>query len=100
MHVLTIVPARMSIRGYALDASALELGHHEVRPADAPAQLAPQIREQGDGDSGMVAAEGVENEAQAGFLAAIGCDELQGYHLGRPAAAAEAAAFFAAPSLS
>ncbi|MGH8029689.1 MAG: EAL domain-containing protein, partial [Arenimonas sp.] len=41
-----------------------------------------------------VAAEGVEDPAQADFLAGIGCDELQGYHLGRPAAAIEAARFF------
>ncbi|MGB0132859.1 EAL domain-containing protein, partial [Dokdonella sp.] len=40
-----------------------------------------------------VSAEGVETEEQAEFLGKIGCDELQGYHLGRPAPAeiAEAA---------
>ena len=31
-----------------------------------------------------VVAEGVETEAQAGFLQAAGCDVLQGYWLGRP----------------
>jgi EAL domain-containing protein (putative c-di-GMP-specific phosphodiesterase class I) len=41
----------------------------------------------------VVAAEGVETPAQAAFLAAIGCDELQGYHFGRPAPAADAMAF-------
>src|SRR5215831_9745521 len=60
LPVLTIVRARMSIRGCAPEASALELGHHQVRAADAPAQLAPQIGEQGDGDGGMIAPEGLE----------------------------------------
>ncbi len=31
-----------------------------------------------------VVAEGVENEAQQAFLSGIGCDYLQGYHIGRP----------------
>ena len=38
----------------------------------------------------LVAAEGVETPAQAGFLRGIGCDELQGYFLGRPQPAQEA----------
>lgn len=42
----------------------------------------------------VVAAEGVETQAQATFLNGIGCDELQGYHLGRPVASDEAEAFF------
>jgi diguanylate cyclase (GGDEF)-like protein/PAS domain S-box-containing protein len=42
----------------------------------------------------VVAAEGVETAAQATFLAAIGCDELQGYHLGRPVPPGAAAACF------
>jgi diguanylate cyclase (GGDEF)-like protein/PAS domain S-box-containing protein len=41
-----------------------------------------------------VAAEGVETEEQAEFLRNIGCDELQGFHLGRPVAPAAAAGFF------
>jgi len=32
----------------------------------------------------LVSAEGVETQAQAAFLNANGCDELQGYYLGRP----------------
>ncbi|HET6545967.1 MAG TPA: EAL domain-containing protein [Rhodanobacteraceae bacterium] len=43
----------------------------------------------------VVAAEGVENQAQADFLGGIGCDELQGSYFGRAVAAREAEAFFA-----
>jgi EAL domain-containing protein (putative c-di-GMP-specific phosphodiesterase class I) len=42
----------------------------------------------------VVAAEGVETAAQAEFLADIGCDELQGYHLGRPVPPWEAVTCF------
>ena len=42
----------------------------------------------------VVSAEGVETQGQARFLADIGCDELQGYYLGRPVPAQDAEAFF------
>ena len=42
-----------------------------------------------------VAAEGVATQAQADFLTAAGCDELQGYHLGSPLCAREAEGHFA-----
>jgi EAL domain-containing protein (putative c-di-GMP-specific phosphodiesterase class I) len=43
----------------------------------------------------VVSAEGVETQAQADFLRGIGCDELQGYFLGRPVPADAAAKLFA-----
>jgi diguanylate cyclase (GGDEF)-like protein/PAS domain S-box-containing protein len=36
-----------------------------------------------------VIAEGVETEAQAGYLRTLHCDEMQGFHFGRPAPAQE-----------
>jgi EAL domain-containing protein (putative c-di-GMP-specific phosphodiesterase class I) len=32
----------------------------------------------------VVTAEGIENEAQLQVLRSAGCDQAQGYHLGRP----------------
>jgi diguanylate cyclase (GGDEF)-like protein/PAS domain S-box-containing protein len=42
----------------------------------------------------IVAAEGVETQEQAEFLRGIGCDELQGYFLGRPSPPCAAEALF------
>jgi EAL domain-containing protein (putative c-di-GMP-specific phosphodiesterase class I) len=42
-----------------------------------------------------VAAEGMETQAQAGFLAEVGCDELQGNHLGAALPVRQAEEFFA-----
>lgn len=39
-----------------------------------------------------ITAEGVETETQADFLSQVGCDELQGFHLGRPMALEQVAA--------
>ncbi len=43
-------------------------------------------------------AEGVETGSQAEFLASEGCDEVQGYHYGRPMAAAEIERRFLSPT--
>jgi diguanylate cyclase (GGDEF)-like protein len=39
-----------------------------------------------------ITAEGVETEAQAAFLSQVGCDQLQGFYLGRPMPLEQAAA--------
>lgn len=44
----------------------------------------------------LIAAEGVETQAQSIFLAGLGCDELQGYHLGAALPVQQAGAFFSA----
>ena len=41
-----------------------------------------------------IVAEGVETEQDAQILTLAGCDYLQGWHLGRPAPAAEIAGLF------
>ena len=43
-----------------------------------------------------IVAEGVENDEQRLMLRTIGCDTLQGYHLGRPVSATEIAQRFTA----
>jgi diguanylate cyclase (GGDEF)-like protein/PAS domain S-box-containing protein len=43
-----------------------------------------------------VVAEGIETQHQADFLTALGCEYLQGYHIGRPAPAEDAANYLRA----
>ena len=47
-----------------------------------------------------VTAEGVETEAQRSFLQGLGCERLQGFLLGRPAPAEDAARLMAAPPVA
>jgi diguanylate cyclase len=47
-----------------------------------------------------VSAEGVETAGQAEFLRALGCDDLQGYFLGKPAPASAAEVHFGATAAS
>ena len=51
--------------------------------------LARQIVSIGKSLDLRIVAEGVETEAQAEFMTAIGCDELQGFLLAKPLAGAE-----------
>ena len=41
-----------------------------------------------------ITAEGVENEAQAGFLRSVKCDTLQGFHFSKPIPAEDLSSFF------
>ena len=45
-----------------------------------------------------VVAEGVETQAQLDFLVALGCEQAQGFHLGRPAPPQELGALLSSPS--
>ena len=62
--------------------------------AGADAAIARTIVAVGHELKMVVAAEGVETQEQADFLREIGCDELQGYHFGRPTPASEVEARF------
>ncbi len=64
--------------------------------ARAPGRSQAQVIALGKSLNMAVVAEGVENEAQAQFLHARGCDDLQGYHVSRPLAAPAMAAWLEA----
>jgi diguanylate cyclase (GGDEF)-like protein/PAS domain S-box-containing protein len=89
------------LKQFPIDALKIDQSFVRGLPEDVrDAAIARTIVAMGHQLGLVVAAEGVENEAQAEFLAAIGCDELQGYHLGRPATAADAVASFGIGSLT
>lgn len=83
------------LKQFSLDKLKIDRSFVTDLPGDgADAAIARTIVAVGHELHMVVAAEGVETEDQAGFLREMGCDELQGYHFGRPAPAAEIEARF------
>jgi diguanylate cyclase (GGDEF)-like protein/PAS domain S-box-containing protein len=83
------------LKQFALDKLKIDRSFVTDLPHDAhDVAIARTIIAMGHQLKMVVAAEGVENEAQASFLRDIGCDELQGFHLGRPLPAAAAEPLF------
>lgn len=83
------------LKQFSLDKLKIDRSFVTDLPGDgADAAIARTIVAVGHELRMVVAAEGVETEEQAGFLREMGCDELQGYHFGRPAPAAEIEARF------
>ncbi len=56
----------------------------DVQDASKPTQLLRAIVDLSHGLGMEVVAEGIENEQQEAVLKLLGCDQLQGYHLGVP----------------
>ena len=83
------------LKQFSLDKLKIDRSFVKDLPGDAAdAAIARTIVAVGHELRMVVAAEGVETQAQADFLREMGCDELQGYHFGRPAPASEIEARF------
>ncbi|HEY9144082.1 MAG TPA: EAL domain-containing protein [Arenimonas sp.] len=83
------------LKQFSLDKLKIDRSFVQDLPGDAAdAAIARTIVAVGHELHMVVAAEGVETQEQADFLREMGCDELQGYHFGRPAPAAEIEARF------
>ena len=83
------------LKQFSLDKLKIDRSFVKDLPgADADAAIARTIVAVGHELRMVVAAEGVETAEQGDFLRELGCDELQGYHFGRPAPAAEIEARF------
>ena len=83
------------LKHFPIDKLKIDQSFVRGLPGDADdAAIAQTITAMGHQLRMLVAAEGVETKEQSAFLTAIGCDELQGYHLGRPVIALEAEALF------
>ncbi len=78
------------LKQFSLDKLKIDRSFVTDLPEDADdAAIARTVIAMGHQLRMVVAAEGVETAAQADFLSGIGCDELQGYHFGRPVPASE-----------
>ncbi|MNS72302.1 Phytochrome-like protein cph2 [compost metagenome] len=62
---------------------------HDLERNDEDAAIVSSIIALGRTLQLQVVAEGVETQAQRDYLSELGCDQLQGYHLGRPMDAEE-----------
>jgi len=83
------------LKQFSLDKLKIDRSFVTDLPGDgADAAIARTIVAVGHELHMVVAAEGVETAEQADFLREMGCDELQGYHFGRPAPAHEIDARF------
>jgi len=83
------------LKQFSLDKLKIDRSFVKDLPgAGADAAIARTIVAVGHELKMVVAAEGVETQEQADFLREIGCDELQGYHFGRPTPASEVEARF------
>ena len=83
------------LKQFSLDKLKIDRSFVTDLPGDAAdAAIARTIVAVGHELRMVVAAEGVETQEQADFLREMGCDELQGYHFGRPAPASEIEARF------
>ena len=70
-------------------------GAHDLTPSQT-AVLSRLLKDGAATASGLAAAEGVESQAQAAFLAGLGCDELQGNGLGAATPVIDAERYFVA----
>ncbi|MEE3158396.1 MAG: EAL domain-containing protein, partial [Pseudomonadota bacterium] len=78
------------LRDFPIDTLKIDRGFiHSMHPGSRDARLAEAIVAMGRSLDLRVLAEGVETAEQFALIGQFGCDEVQGYHLGRPVSADE-----------
>tara|TARA_Y100001970_G_scaffold239372_1_gene301259 strand:- start:6823 stop:10602 length:3780 start_codon:yes stop_codon:yes gene_type:complete len=78
------------LRDFPIDTLKIDRGFIQtMHPGSRDALLAQAIVAMGRSLQLRVIAEGIETEEQYQLVSSFGCDEVQGYHLGRPVAAQE-----------